>query len=332
MAWTHFTAALGPGEELTGAMYGELLAAFEERLKAIGGVGSQIDDTVQGPLTASGLATARVAFLERQRTGYAYAASLTPWRVLLHEAVGRISVWYAEDTSLATAWDADGLLTAAAWASGLSSTEWEAVAAATAEGVADRRYFNVVREAIRLLDRVALAMTPASLGVESYTRRGDAPVPSPDYFAAAVADFFTKGDSYNGAYGTMSASAFWSNFYTLEAYRAEADWVVPALPAFAAGYEVGLRVSWNRSVEANASGWVWSWGGVDHPLADLGVGAGSAAVTDAVEGSTLTGTVASGLKMAAHDSAAGWNSYAVFGSQVVVGLASAWARPTWVYG
>jgi len=329
MAWTHYTAPLAAGDELTAAMWQELVSAFEERLIAVGGTGNGLDAVKHAQVVASRLETARIYYDERVRSGDSFAGSVTARADLLHTAIGRLASYYAADATLAAAWvDAGELFLAAATSQGLTGAQWSTLTAAVAAGWQDRRYWNVCRAAVLLLRDVRLVRLSSAFS--SYERRGFGAD-----FTARVADFFTKGDT-GGTNNNFVAGA--AHFSSADALRSEGSWLVPSSAPFTSGHTIRARADWLSVDVGGPVEWKFSWGGSTAVLADLGpIGS---YVVDLITGATATGTVVGGVRFAAHDSSAAWAPYDVpgGGAQTEVNLIPTssgrglWARGNWTYG
>lgn len=335
MAWSHFTGPLGEGDVFTAAARAELALAFEERLQALGGVGTGLDVTISAEIAASGLAGAAIFYNERARSGPhgAVFGSLTAREDAFHAAIGRICGWFAPPPLAAlVAWTEVDLFSAAALTMGYSSEQWTAITAAAAEGLDSRAYWNICRAAIVLLDRVRLPSSAAAGWADAYTRRGDAPPGSPDPFADAVADFFTNTDAMASGYDVLGAVANYAGSASVTAGRNTGAMVVPSMDAFSAGYAVWARVQLGSSSEVGDAAWHVSWAGTDSDEF-LVPGGGYFAPGDfeLVTGQIATGSVEATAAMSVYGSAADWAPYAVFGSQAYITIASVWARPSWVY-
>lgn len=155
MAWTHFTAPLAEGEELTLAMWYELCEALAERLIA-SQQAVQVDLTEAAAIAAAGILPKGVPV----RVGGG-ALELMAWTTVLSGSVS----WAANTTTpnyLSTS-AGSSYTTATEWgAEGLSEAQWSALKTAVALGWNDRRYWNIIRATIQRLQIVVRDRTSAT--------------------------------------------------------------------------------------------------------------------------------------------------------------------------
>lgn len=194
MAWTHFTAPLTAGQELTSAQWYELCEALAERQSVFSGA-TQVNLSTAASIAASGLAPRRVPVVG--------GSGMASWTGLLSGAAN----WYASEstTDLISSSAGDSLVTATEWeAEDLNDVTWETLrAAAESDGWNDRRFWNIIRATIQRLQFPRLS---AHMAASSYRAGGDydwsvalseydgyTPVTSTDYYGYTYTRLFFSG-------------------------------------------------------------------------------------------------------------------------------------------
>lgn len=144
MPWTHYTAPLTAGQELTSSQWYELCEALAERL-AVTGQADQVDLIAAAAIRDAGVGCRGVPI-----STSGAAAVLTPWTTVLSGATAA-QKWAESDTAPATLSTSAGnsFTTSVEWTGeGLSETEWGTLKTAVAAGWSDRRYWNIIRATI----------------------------------------------------------------------------------------------------------------------------------------------------------------------------------------
>jgi hypothetical protein len=261
MPWTHFTAPLAEGQMLTRAMRAELLAALDERLKAVDpswGV-QQAGEAGEDALAASGLATRRLYYRGPASTS---TYSLSDWHTVLG---GLASSFYVKDTLgnrpvfARTLWSQSTLLMRALEESSITSTDWSTYVATPLD---TRAYWSMIREAIRLLTWRPLLLSQAA-GASARRVKAVIPAdyesPGPTNLTNAIAAYAAAGESISGSggplafsflFGTRSSAADTTPRYLLSQGRSDQTINLPTQSVWS---------EWAAAVQA-------SWGAVDAPF------------------------------------------------------------------
>jgi hypothetical protein len=243
MAWTHFTAPLVDGQIFTAAMRAELLAALDERLKAVDanwGV-KQPGDAEEDALAASGLAHRRLYYRGPASTG---AYTLSDW----HTVLFRLGASYLRPEQIedaTTAWGSTYLgasvNVSALLADALAELSISAAVSSVLETALETRvYWNMVREALRLLRWLDIepggtSDLLATVWQQRYDKFVDGSDASASGIAAAVAAFASEPETLtSGTSGLLRATltgfspgARWAEEYGLGGFRRVVDQSAP---------------------------------------------------------------------------------------------------------
>lgn len=302
MPWEYFTAPLAAGDELTSEMVAELLAALDERMQAVDS-GWRIETALpeEIALRASRLPTRRVYY-----SGPGGASNLLG---TLHGLVATVSTSYLRPlfveagTGTGGSYGGNAVLEEALTSLGESPAD---LATWTGTVLSTRVYWNMLREAIRLLRW--RGFSPATTDSElKFNDRGSPPVD----LATAKARWSSGADTLATTPAGMAARStlFAEPFpisppgppdYLLETRSSEGTITVPAHGAWLAGWEAAGLGAITQPLAPHeyafvATGALLRLDGVDVALDSAGLGAwrqlfaGSFAGTGAVAVELLAG-------------------------------------------
>lgn len=235
MAWSAYSTLLAPGDLVTAAHVAELLAAFDERMRAVQlptGISSWSIDTgaQETLLRGSGLITHRV-YVESSGT-----VTQTTLNALL-----QLLVNYFYRTSDIE----DGVSTLSAYT--YAQLEADTLAALTAAGapitalnatVDNAGYWNFHREALRLLQWAARSLPDRISATKTWTPVGVTA-------AVAIADYAALGTSAGGGgaaevYAFQFIGTYISNGVDLSGTNQVSEMIIPAISIFSSGWDLAM--------------------------------------------------------------------------------------------